>query len=489
MASLTASKVAVTLITLLTGMLLSRFRTLEEYGTYSQLKLVINLVTSLVMLGLPNSLNYFLAKADSDKERASFLSVYYSLSTILSLAVGAVLIAAMPLLVAYFDNPLITGFWYFLALFPWARIIGASVENVLVVYKRSGGIVLFRILNSVLLLASVVVIQLLKLDFTAYMILYLVVEAAFAIAIYIIASRLAGGIKFSLDLRLIKEIFVFSIPIGLASMVGTLNIELDKLMIGNFLDTEQLAIYTNASHEMPVSVIAASVTAVLLPQMVKILKNNDTERAISLWSAANKISFTVICFCSVVLFAFAPEVITVLYSAKYLPGTGVFRVYSLVLLFRFTYFGMVLNSTGKTKFIFYSSVASLMINVVLNYVLFHAFGMVGPAIATFISVGVISIVQLIYTARLLGVSFAKIFPWGYMLRTTLLHGGIGVLMYAIKELSPLDSFICRRVSVPLETAKAAEAIVMGILWVIIFLVIEFKPIKQHWKSLNAAEVE
>lgn len=60
---LTASKIITTSISLASVMLLSRFRTLEEYGTYSQTLLVINLATALFMLGLPNSTNYFLALA------------------------------------------------------------------------------------------------------------------------------------------------------------------------------------------------------------------------------------------------------------------------------------------------------------------------------------------------------------------------------------------------------------------------------------------
>ena len=56
---LTISKLITMAIALVNAMLLSRFRTLEEYGTYSQLLLIINLATTFFMLGLPNSINYF----------------------------------------------------------------------------------------------------------------------------------------------------------------------------------------------------------------------------------------------------------------------------------------------------------------------------------------------------------------------------------------------------------------------------------------------
>ena len=146
---LTTSKVITLLISLVTAMLLSRFRTLEEYGTYSQIMLVISLTTTIFMLGLPNSINYFLARTEDPKERNNFLSVYYTFSTILSFLAGLVLVMSAPLIVRYFDNALIKNFIYILAIYPWARIILSSIDNVLIVYKKTNHLMAFRILNSI----------------------------------------------------------------------------------------------------------------------------------------------------------------------------------------------------------------------------------------------------------------------------------------------------------------------------------------------------
>ena len=69
---LTISKVMSLVIAMVSSMLLSRYRTLEEYGTYSQLLMVINIMTSLLMLGLPNSINYFLSRAETEEEGQRF---------------------------------------------------------------------------------------------------------------------------------------------------------------------------------------------------------------------------------------------------------------------------------------------------------------------------------------------------------------------------------------------------------------------------------
>ena len=472
---LTMSKMVVLVISMASGMLLSRFRSFEEYGTYSQITMVVTMATTIVMMGLPNSLNYFLAKADSDGERRHFLSVYYSMSTVLSLLVGVILVCITPLLTAYFKNPLIKNFIYFLALFPWTKIICSSVENVLVVYRKTGFIAVYRIANSIILLGIIVLVQLMNWSFSVYMLLYLLVEAIFALWVYLIAYRNAGSIGVCFDFRLIKTILTFSIPLGLASMVGTLNVELDKFVIGGMMDTERLAIYTNASKEMPVTIIATSITAVLMPQMVRLMKDGKKTDAVKLWGNATALSFTIICFIAFALFVFAPEVMTVLYSEKYASGASVFRVYSLVLLLRCTYFGMILNTTGHTKFIFYSSLGSLALNLVLNYLFYYLFGFIGPAVASLISQLLIDFLQLLWSSRLLKIRFYGIFPWRRLAAVLLINIVAAAVFMLLKLLLPLEGYV----------GAVWEAVILGVVWFVLATLLQMKRIKRDWINIKS----
>lgn len=470
---LTGSKVTTMMIAMISSMLLSRFRTLMEYGTYSQLLMAINLVCSIMMLGLPNSINYFLAKAKSEHERDQFLSVYYTLNTILSLTVGLALVLAIPLLEMIFKNQLIRTFWYFLALFPWTKIIMSSVENLLIVYRKTNVLMMFRVLNSLTLLVIILLVKICEGTFATYMVLYLLVEVVFTLWVYWQVNKNASHFKISLDKSLIKTIFVFSIPIGMASMIGTINIELDKLVITSFFSTEELAIYTNASRELPVTIVATSLTSVLLPQMVRLLHNDKKREAVKLWKSATTISFSIICFISIACFVFAPEVITVLYSEKYLNGVSVFRVYSLVLLLRCTYFGMMLNASGKTKFIMYSSVGSLVLNVILNYIMYFSCGFIGPAIATFASSWIMQMIQLFYTGKVCNIRMRDIFPWRSIALLLLLNISIGSLFgifhrFMSNDMNPVIS-----------------AFMLGVLWFAAVGMILYKPIMKQWKILNA----
>lgn len=471
---LTTAKFITLAIGMVSSMLLSRFRTLTEYGTYSQMMMAVNLATTLIMLGLPNCINYFLSRAKDPDERSAFLSVYYTLSTVLSVLVGVVLVALTPLLEIYFKNELIRTFWYFMATYPWTRVIIAGTENLLISYNKSNTLMLFKIANSVLLLSIILIIQLVGGTFTQYILLFLTVEVTFALWTYFIAGHNAKKLHFSLDKELVKTIFKFSIPIGLASMVGTVNVELDKLVITSMFSTEELAIYSNASKELPVSIISTSISAVLLPQVVRLMHDSKKDEAVKLWKSATTISFAIISFIAAACFVFAPEVIEVMYSAKYLPGVSVFRVYCVVLLCRCTYFGLMLNATGKTKLILYSAIGTLVLNLSLNYLFYLIMGFVGPAVATLLATVTMNITQLIYTSKKIKVSFASIFPWKNSGILLLLNGLCGVAIYFIK--SAVES--------RWEINNIVCAIGLGVLWLAFFAAIVFIPLKKQWMFLN-----
>lgn len=476
---LTISKVMTLLITTVTGMLLSRLRTFEEYGTYSQLSLVVSLFSSIFMLGLPNSINYFLSRADSKEEQQKFLGVYYTLSTLLSLIMGVALVGATPVIVAYFKNPGITTFTYFLLLYPWAQVVTSSIENIAVVYHKTRFLTIYRIVNGLCLLGAVLVVQWIGLGFQEYMVANIAVYIIFALLVYMFAYRFSGGFRLGIDMQLIRTVFAFSIPIGLAAIVGTISIEIDKLLIGYLLNTEQMAIYTNASRELPVTFIAASITAVLLPQLTKMLKKDRNREAIDLWANATELSYAAICLIVAGVFTYGEDVMTLLYSAKYLPGLPVFRIYTLVLLLRCTYFGIILNAIGKTKEILYGSIASLALNAILNPLLYFALGMIGPALATFLSMFVVLLWQLSRTAKYTGVTFGQVFPWKRVGWITLVNAAFAVVFYGVKRLLPLDGWI----------TSLGESLLLGALWCVAYLFVMKKSIKRAWTGLNQEDIQ
>lgn len=471
---LTASRLITLCVTMVSSMLLSRFRTLEEYGTYSQLLMIVTLAVSLFSMGLPNSTVFFLSRAADKKEKCTFITTYYTLVTVISIVLALVLPLSLPGAARYFGNESICNYTLFVIIYPWTQMIINGVSNFFVIYDKIKPMFFINLLHACSSLFSIFAVQLLSYGFQEYICFFLVCESLVAFLVYIYSFHLERPFLFRLDLRLIKGIFTYSIPIGLATLVSTINIEIDKLMVGRHFDTETLAIYTNASKELPFYIFASSLTAIILPNIAKRLKNNDVDGSLHLWKNAILLSFYVICFCAMNCIVFSEQIITILYSEKYAAGAVVFMVYSCALLMKTTYFGMILNATGKTNFVLYSSVASLAINILLNTLLMNLLGIVGPAIATVVSMMICGLAQLLYSCRILKVRFRSLFPWLGLLKILVLNLGLGICLSIVSAVWNLGT----------DLRGILSAIAIGCVILLVYFMVTKNRILQLWKNLG-----
>lgn len=476
---LTLTKVLTMTIHMLNAMFLSRFRSLEEFGTFSQLSMTVTLFSSIVMMGLPGSINYFLAKDLTDNDKSSFLSNYYTISTLLSVFAGVLLFFGTPLIAGYFNNIEIYSFTYYLLLMPWISIIGGSVGNLLIVFNRIRLLIIYNIVTSLSLLMVLIASVYLNLKFVEYIYFLIVIQVFFTLCIYIVVAKIGNGLYFKLTKSTLVSIMKFSVPLGLATIIGTIHIQLDKLIIGYYFSTQSMAIYTNAAREMPITLIASSLTAVLMPQLVHLVNKGRVKDAVQIWGNTTIVSYIFICFFSTILIVFAPEIINILYSEKYLPGVQVFRIYSVVSLFGVTYFGMVLNAFGMTKLIFYSSVASLFVNIGFNYIFYLIFGFIGPALATLLATCLVALFQLLATSKYTNLSFINIFPWKEIFRISFINLLLGTIFYLIKLIFNQSR----------QLVSFYVIIFIGILWGLFYSLIMLKYSRKVWSTISTEKLE
>lgn len=469
---ITVSKILSALIAFINTALLSRFRTLNEYGTYSQMILVISLVVTICDLGLPYAVTYFGSKAEKEDDRNHFFSVFYTVDTTISIIIGIIMVAAIPLLKEFFNNESFPLYWYFLLIYPWIRIIDGTVENALVIAKKTLWIAVYRLIYGVSSCFIVVVIKVLGLGFNEYLISYTVTLSVLTISAYFLISKAFGKLKIAFDKKLFKKVLKYAVPIGLATAVGTINIEFDKLVIGNLCTTEELAIYTNASKILPVGLIATAMNTVILPLIVKKVSEQKVNNAVSVWNKSIVTSLKIVSTLTFALIVFAPEVITFIYSSAYVSGTDVFRIYCVSYLLGCTYWGTMLNATGKTKSVLYCSIISCIVNVILDIVFYRLFGMIGPAIATVISQFVLCYAQVAFSKKALNIK--KILNMKQislaMVKNVIIAIPFGLIHYFLKANTNIN---------PLVLAFA-----VGGVWLLAFVLLEGKKIYCEFGALN-----
>ena len=469
---ITASKITSALIAFANTALLSRFRTLTEYGTYAQMILAISLVITMCNLGLPYAVTFFGSKADNFRDRNHFFSVFYTIDTVLSVAIGVIMLAVTPLLSLYFKNDSFGLYWYFLLTYPWVRMIDSTLENALVIAQKTIWIAVYRLIYGVSSCLIVVIIKAIGLGFSEYLMAYTVLLGVLTLTAYVLVSKAFGKLRFAFDAALLKKILRYAIPVGLASAVGTINIEFDKLVIGRACTTEELAVYTNAAKPLPVGLIATAINMVILPLIVRKIAEQKRGDAIHLWNRSIKIALDIISALALALIVFSPEVMTFIYSEKYVSGSGIFAIYCGAYLLECTYWGTMLNATGNTKYIFYSSLISCVTNVVLDIVLYRLLGIIGPAIATVFSQLVLVSMQVLFSKKVLNIkSVVSIAPLAkVLLRNIVIACPFAVLFIWLKNAISMNAVLL--------------AFVVGGAWTVVYALLMGKRIYREFGTLS-----
>lgn len=477
---LVASKFVTLLLSMISSMVLARSLNLDEYGTYSELLTVSSIAVAIFSFGLPNALNYFLPRCENEKEKGRFVGSYFALITLLSIILMVIMFFANKPIAVYYQNERLITYSYFIVIIPWTKLIISSRSNLLVAEGKVMREIIYCVLNGAFLSLIALLTMFNQRNFDIYIALYVIVEIIFAIAVYFEAYVVSEKIIcFDVKIEGIKELLAYTIPLGLSTAVSTISLDLDKLIIGFAMDEASVAIYANAGKELPFSLISTSFTAVFLPQIVSLVKKKKTQAAVSRWKDIMEINYIMLSFCVAASIVFAPQIISLLYSDAYLDGVGIFRVYSLTLLLRITYWAMFLNAFGKTNEILLNSIICLALNVVLNVLFCNLIGFIGPAIATLISIFAIVVLQIARTSKLLNFPAWSFIPIKRFVLPTVVNVISGIAV----------AVIVKTIKIGTDTKGIVSVVIIGVVWGLLYLLVYFKKIHSLWESLNVDIVE
>lgn len=473
---LTISKVVSLVMSIGITVILSRYRTLEEYGTYAQLILIVSLSVSILSFGINNSINYFLGRFEHKNDRDSFISTYFLLNTLFGVTIGILLNLFSYKLGVYFNNSSIPGYSLVILILPWSLLTNSSMSYFLIFSNRSKHVLLIETTYNFLVFLTALISSIIGIDFKTYLYFFTLINAAQSIFVYLLVYKIYELNNIKVRINLAKDILRFSIPLGFSTILGTLNLQIDQIMISSFYKLSEYAVYANAARELPITVLSSSIVLVVFPNVSKLVNRKRTNDAVNIWKESIVLSSMIMFFLISVLFVFAPEIITILYSEKFIAGVPVFRVYTLVLIFRITYFGMILNSLNKTSYILITSFVALILNVVLNFTFHKFFGFIGPAIATFCVTSIVAIMQLWYTSKLVNMKISNIFPWKELIRIGLVNILLATTFFLIKNILNQTT----------SNVDIITSILIGFVWLISYYFSMNRKLREIWDYLNSS---
>ena len=85
------------LVTMALGMaitrLLSQHLSIHDYGTYSQMQLIVSTATALTILGMMDGMNFFYCSESNPEKRESYVATLFAFQCIVGAAAGTIILA------------------------------------------------------------------------------------------------------------------------------------------------------------------------------------------------------------------------------------------------------------------------------------------------------------------------------------------------------------------------------------------------------------
>ncbi|MBI2508153.1 flippase [Candidatus Woesearchaeota archaeon] len=209
------------------------------------------------------------------------------------------------------------------------------------------------------------------------------------------------------SLSLNKELLVYSLPLLFSTLIFSVILWTDTLMLGYFTSPQETGLYNAA---LPTSGLMFMVPLIMLtlfiPVLTEIYSQSKNEVFKSIYIIITKWIFSINIILLSFFCLFSSQVLSILFGRAYVEASA-----SLIILSLGYFVGYAMSSTQdilmihkKTKTIFLNSMIMMIINLILNIYLIPIYGINGAALATATAFITRSILLMIEVKYYLGIT-------------------------------------------------------------------------------------
>lgn len=361
---------------------LARYLGPDNFGSFNYAIAFVALFSAVATLGLDSIVIREIIKKDNINELLGTVFtlkvvggfVAFGLSTIsiylfkpedIVMCVLVVFVA-LSMIFQAFD---VIDFWY-----------QANVISKYTVIARSSAFIILSIIRLIFILS--------KAPLVAFALLYsleIMLGAVFLVISYLkLGNRIrTWTLNINKGIKLLKN----SWPLILSSVVVTLYMKIDQLMIGQMLGSEKVGIYSSAVRLVEVwYFIPTAIAASLYPSIIEAKQLDEKKYYSNLQRLYNIMTWIGIAIALPTTFI-SGYVINILYGQQYIEASSVLSlsIWSGIFVFQGVARSNWLIIENLQKYNFYFLFFTCLLNVGLNYILIPIYSIHGAAVATLIS--------------------------------------------------------------------------------------------------------
>ncbi len=405
------SKVFSSISILLLSILFARLLSKEDYGTYIQINMIVQLLGVVLAFGLPTSFYYFLPKH------------YNRSKLLLRTALIQVIVGSIAIIMLILFQDSVGGFLNNQALIKYIKFAGICVFCSLfidfimpVLLYRQASVTLAKI-NIVRAAVLFISISICLIANSGMITIVIVFTFNYLLGLTISVAILYRDIgKYSADterknVKLLTQL-KYSLPLSLSVVFWLLGREIDKYIVSYYFTAETLAIYARGAMELPlVHIVANTVAQVNLTSWVEMWDQGDRKRMLCEWHTSIAKIATIMFPLFILFEIIGYDFIVFLYSEEYSSSAKIFLIYLFLVPLQITSYTSYVQATGHNRFIVYGYVGQISFNIIASVYAIKHFGTVGPAIVTVVGMVLWTFFMIYVIGRIFSIKFYNIFPW------------------------------------------------------------------------------
>lgn len=415
----------------------------EQYGVYS---LVSSIILYLIILemGLANTAIRFLSKYQAQQDlsgQARFIGlmlIIYSLVTVIAMLVGGVFYHQLPDIFSgsmSVDEIALLQQTFFILLINIAITLMSNTFTGVIsakekfVFETGTQILLFLLRCTAVIVALYHggdIVDIVIID-TLINLTQLVIRLCF------VFGRLKIKVSFtSIDSDLVKEVFGYTLFIGLNVIVNQINWRVDNFIIGVMVNSAAVAIY-NIGNQLVLSFIAfaSAISNVFVPKIVKLVTldaplSQVTDELIRI----ARMQMMVLGFVLSAFIVFGPLFISLFVGEEFKQAflVALLPMVPFIFVLAQSSTNAVLQAMNKHKVRSLILLATAVMNILVSILLVKQYGLIGAAFGTMITLIIGELVCVgLYLSRVIGLEMSRFYRQGlgFILPTMFVVVGFG----------------------------------------------------------------
>jgi O-antigen/teichoic acid export membrane protein len=223
-------------------MVAARLLSKHDYATMRQTMLAYSFIAPLLMLGLPDALYYFLPREKNRKHGVLIDSLFliFLMAMIFSIFLFA---GGYRVLAIRFNNTDLQHTLKWMIPYPLYVMPAAIIGPVLLTQNKISSLVKYNIISSLILVSLTIIGIVITRSYTGPLFVQIYFPLLLLpVALWLSFRNVTTKISWP-DLKSMKKIITYAVPLGLAGMLSTLMLETNKFVVSAMCSPEEFANY------------------------------------------------------------------------------------------------------------------------------------------------------------------------------------------------------------------------------------------------------